>query len=332
MKLKIKNIGYLLIAFIVVQTFFACNDEWKDEQYEKYVSFVRSGYQNIYLNYDSENGVVKYKIPVQISGTTGNDRNVQVTIGIDPDTLHAMNLSRYYNREDLFFRLLNPQYYTFETMTTTIPAGKKVGYIDIDFKISDLDLVEKYVLPLNIIETSEYMPSPKKWYRRSLMRIVPFNDFSGTYSATGGTITESDSNTPTSVDTREMRVVDHNTVFFYAGLTEEDARNRALYKVKASFNPSTESSDRGMVTLSADEDAIDFTFRPENCYYTINTRMDELQPYLQIKTITLYLNYTYDDISNPNFKVKYNFNGSYVLERRRNTQIPEEDQQYIFDY
>ncbi len=311
--------------------FFACNDEWKDEQYQKYVSFTRSGYVNTYVNYNTEGGVVKYRIPVEVSGSTVNDRDVEVTIGLDPDTLNAMNQSRYFTREDLYFRLLDPKYYEFKNMKTTIPAGKDVAYIDIDFKIGDLDLVEKYVLPLNIVETSEYIPSPKKWYRRALMRIIPFNDYSGTYSATGGKITEVGSTTPTSVDTREMRVVDQNTVFFYAGLTEEEARNRALYKIRAMFNPLAEGSKRGTVTLSADRPEIGFTFEPANCYYTVDTKMDDLQPYLQIKTTTLFLRYTYKDITNPSYTVTYKFDGSYVLERRRNTQIPEQDQQEIFE-
>ena len=330
MKLNIKNLINLLIVLIVVQTFFACNDEWKDEQYQKYVSFVKSGYQNIYLEYKAEGGSVKYRIPVEVSGSTTSDRNVQVTIGIDPDTLQAMNMARYYIRKDLYFRLLDPQYYTFSTMQTTIPAGQNVGYIDVDFKINNLDLVEKYILPLIITETSEYMPSPKKWYRRSLMRIVPFNDYSGIYSATGGTITEIGSSTPTSVDTREMRVVDQNTVFFYAGLTMEEARNRALYKVRATFNPPT-TPGSGTVTLSADSARIGFKFVPDSCFYTTESHMDDLQPYLQIKTTTLYLNYTYSDVTNPAYTVTYKFNGSYVMERRRNTQIPEQDQQYIFE-
>lgn len=324
-----KIILYSIISLCTV-LFYACNDEWKDEQYKKYVSFTRSGYENTYLNYNAEGGVVRYRIPVEVSGSTVNDRDVEVTIGIDPDTLNAMNQSRYFTREDLYFRLLDPKYYTFKTMKTTIPAGQDVGYIDVDFKIDDLDLVEKYILPLNITETSVYQPSPKKWYRRSLMRIVPFNDYSGTYSATGGKITEAGSSTPTSVDTREMRVVNQNTVFFYAGLTEEEARNRALYKVRATFNPST-TPNRGLVTLTADSTRIGFTYEPDKCYYTIETKMDDLQPYLQIKTTTLFLKYTYLDISNPNYTVTYKFDGSYVLERRRNTQIPEQDQQEIFE-
>ena len=325
-----KKIFFYSIISLLGVTFFACNDEWKDEQYEKYVSFVNSGYQNIYLSYNAAGGVVKYRIPVEVSGSVTSDRDVQVTIDIDPDTLQAMNLSRYFNREDLYFRLLDPKHYTFETMQTTIPAGQDVGYIDVDFKIDDLDLVEKYVLPLVITRTSEYIPSPKKWYRRSLMRIVPFNDYSGTYSATGGSVAEVGGSISSTVDTREMRVVDQNTVFFYAGLTEETARNRALYKVKALFNPPT-SPDGGNITLSADSARIGFTFNPDSCYYTTESHMDVLQPYLQIKTTTLFLNYTYNDVTNPSYTVIYKFTGSYVMERRRNTQIPEQDQQYIFE-
>ncbi|MFV0390911.1 MAG: DUF4973 domain-containing protein [Paludibacteraceae bacterium] len=326
-----KRIVFYSILSFIGFLFFGCNDEWKEEQYEKYISFTRSGYVNTYLNYNSEGGVVRYRIPVEVSGTTMNDRTIEVSIALDPDTLDAMNQSRYFTREDLFFRLLEPQNYSFQTMKTTIPAGEEIGYIDIDFKIDNLDLVEKYILPLKIVETSEFIPSPKKWYNRSLMRIIPFNDYSGTYSATGGSITESGSTTPTSVETREMRVVDQNTVFFYAGLTEEDARNRALYKVRASFHALDEALGKGAITLSADSTAIGFTYEPENCYYTVDTRMDDLQPYLQIKTTTMYLKYTYNDVTNPLYSVTYKFNGTYVMERRRNTQIPEQDQQEIFE-
>lgn len=325
-----KAFFYSIISLCCI-AFYACNDEWENEQYEKYVSFTKSGFTYTYLNYNAEGGVVTYRMPIEVSGSTVNDRNVHVTIGVDPDTLAAMNKARYFTREDLFYRLLEPRHYDFETMEVTIPAGKDIAYVDIDFKIDGLDLVEKYILPLNIVETSEYTPSPKKWYRRALMYIVPFNDYSGIYSATGGTITEVGDKTPTSVDTREMRVVDQNTVFFYAGLTEENARNRALYKVRAKFEPNEGDKNSGKVVMSADSASIGFTYEPQNCYYTIDERMDDVQPYLKIRTITLFLKYTYNDITNTNYPVGYKFSGSYLLERRLNTQIPEEDQQYIFE-
>ena len=59
--------------------------------------------------------------------------------------------------------------------------------------------------------------------------------------------------------------------------------------------------------------------------------MDVLQPYLMIRTLTIDIFYTYMDVTNPSYKVKYTVSGFYTLERRRNTQIPEEDQQEIFD-
>jgi hypothetical protein len=322
----------LLAGLMMSLSFVACNDEWKDEQYEKYVSFVKSGYQNIYLNYNVEGGKVTYRIPIEISGSTKNDRDVQVTIAVDPDTLDAMNKARYYLRDDLFFRQLDPKYYTFQTMQTTIPAGSDIGYIDVDFEFDDLDLVEKHILPLCITSTSEYTPSPVKWYKRSLMRIVLFNDYSGSYAATGGQINIQGDDNSTSVETREMRVVDQNTVFFYAGLTEEEARDRASYKIRATFEPLTQMADSGAVTLVADSAAIGFTSQPDLCYYKVEKHMDELQPYLQIQTTTMFLRYSYDDITNPAYKVRYNFSGSYLLERRRNTQIPEQDQQEIFEW
>jgi hypothetical protein len=287
--------------------------------------------------------VVHYKIPVEISGSTINDRDVTITIAIDPDTLRLYNEAMYFRRTDLYYRQLGQEHYSFPNgMSVTVPAGKNVGLIDVDFRINNLDLVEKYILPLTISETSQYMPSPKKHYKKSLMRIIPFNEFSGQYSANAGMIRgqvgNSDPTPSTSMATREMRVVNHNTVFFYAGLTVEDARDRALYKVRATFVPSATTADSGFVTLAADSAKINFQYTPAKCTYVIEKEMDPNQPYLQIRTITMNLHYQYEDVTNPGYVVTYKFGGtratdpgSYTLERRRNTQIPEEDQQEIFE-
>ncbi|KAA6303014.1 MAG: hypothetical protein EZS26_000909 [Candidatus Ordinivivax streblomastigis] len=320
-----KTIFYSIIAFLGV-IFYACNDEWKDEQYEKWVSFVRSGYVETYLNANAPDGVIHYKIPVEVSGSTQNDRTLTVTIEVDPDTLIAYNKAMYFTREDLYFRLLDEQHYSFPNgLQVTIPAGKDVGYLDVDFTIEDLDLVEKYVLPLKIASTSEYMPSPKKWYKRTLMRIIPFSYFSGTYSAGAATIKAEGNTETTTMATREMRVVSDSTVFFYAGLCEEDARDRATYKVRATFN-----ADQ-TITFTADSTKIEFTPTDGKCTWTVKEEMDALQPYLIIRTVIMDLQYSYQDVSNPNYKVKYSLTGFYTLERRRNTQIPEEDQQEIFE-
>lgn len=321
-----KLILYTVIALLGV-TFYACEDEWKSEQYQKYVSFVRSGYTETYLNTNTQDGVIHYKIPIEISGSTMSDKNVTVEVDLDTDTLVGHNRTMYYTRDDLFFRQLSDQYYSFPNGTSvTIPAGENIGYLDIDFRINNLDLVEKYILPLKISSTSEYVPSPKKHYKKTLMRIIPFNFFSGTYSAGAGTITAEGDATPTSMATREMRFVNDSTVFFYAGLCEEDARDRATYKVRAKFNADN------TLTFTADSAKIEFTPEPDKCNWNIKEEMDALQPYLMIRTVTMELQYSYKDVSNPNYTVKYTLKGSYTLERRRNTQIPEEDQQEIFEW
>jgi hypothetical protein len=320
-----KTIFYSIIALIAI-TGVACNDEWTGEQYRKYVSFVRSGYSETYLNSNTTDGIIHYKIPVEISGTVTNDRDVTVTIELDPDTLVEYNQEMFYRRTDRFFRLLDEQHYSFPNgKTVTIPAGENTACIDVDFKIGDLDLVEKYILPLAIVSTSEYTPSPVKWYRKTLIRVIPFNYFSGTYSSGAATIKEeSDQPTSTSVATREMRVVSDSTVFFYAGLCEEDARDRATYKVRVTFN-----ADKTL-TFEADSAQIEFTAEPST--WSINEEMDALQPHLMIRTVIMDLKYSYKDVTNPYYKVKYNLVGSYTLERRRNIQIPEEDQQEIFEW
>jgi hypothetical protein len=317
----------IIIAAVAALAFFACNDVWKDEQYVKYVSFVRSGYTETYLNSNAEGGVIHYKIPVEVCGSTTNDRQVTVDITLDSDTLDKYNYAQFFRRDDLYYRLLDEQHYSFPNGTTvTIPAGEDVGYLDVDFRLNDLDLVEKYILPLQITSTSEYIPAPHKWYKKTLMRIIPFNYFSGTYSAGAATLTAENDNTPTSKATREMRVVNDSTVFFYAGLCEEDARDRATYKVRARFN------NDYTVSFEADSAKILFEPVPDKCTWQIKEEMDALQPYLIIRTVTMDLQYSYTDVSNPNYTVKYNLKGFYTLERRRNTQIPEQDQQEIFEW
>ena len=335
MKLNIKNLISLLITLTVVLAFSSCNDEWQDEQYKKYISFVRSGYTETYLNTNTADGVVHYKIPVVVSGSTKNDRNITVTVSLDPDTLVEYNKANFYTRTDLFYRQLDEQYFSFpKGMSVVIPAGKEVGTLDIDFRVRDLDLVEKYILPLKITSTSEYEVSPLQHYKKTLMRIIPFNYFSGTYSAGAAAITVEGISDQTTVENREMRYVNDSTVFFYAGLCDENARDRSLYKVRAKFNADstiTLTADNPNIELTPVLEEIDKGKTVKRCVWTLNEEMDALQPYLLIRTITMNIKYTYLVVT-PNYTVKYTVNGYYTLERRRNTQIPEEDQQEIFEW
>lgn len=321
----------------MVQMFFSCNEEWKGEQYVKYVSFVNSGYTDTHLNTSTPDGVVHYQIPVVISGSSANDRDVTVTVALDPDTLDAYNQATYFTRKDLYYLQLDEQLYSFPNgMTTVIPAGESEGTIAIDFRIGGLDLVDQYILPLKIASTSDYTISPIKYYKRTLMHIIPFNNFSGTYSATAANVTASGISDPITVATREVRYVSDSTVFFYAGLCDEKARDRANYKVQARFNADhtlTLTADNPNIQLTPILQSTDGNGQIVNrCVWTVNEEMDALQPYLLIRTITMNLKYSYKDITNPTYSVLYTVDGYYTLERRKNMQIPDEDQQDIFNW
>lgn len=65
-----------------------------------------NGIYDIYMRY-RDDGTASYKLPVLVSGTKTNGRDITVNIGVDNDTLAILNTERFaVNREDLWFRQL----------------------------------------------------------------------------------------------------------------------------------------------------------------------------------------------------------------------------------
>jgi uncharacterized protein DUF4973/uncharacterized protein DUF4361 len=300
----------------------ACNKEWTEELYVKEVSFVKSGVVKVYAQYKSQGGVVTVKVPVTLSGSTGNPDDIEVAIDIDRDTLGSLNFERFRLRKDLYFQELPQANYSFKSMTTIIPKGSLQGYFEVELKLEGLDLINKYMLPLKIVSSSNDNVTNRRWFSKSLMQIIPFNNYSNRYS-NAGLIWDRDvpQNKQTALTTpnRNAWVVDERTVFFFAGNIDEEAYDRATYKVMATFNSDS------TVTLTAPDATIKFSQKSGT--YTITKKMDEVQPYLEKTYITMNLEYWYSDISNPTFPINYQFVGPLTLERIRNIQIPDEDQQ-----
>ena len=314
---------YILFSMLLG---IACNKEWTEELFVKEVSFVKSGMVKVYARYKSQGGVVAVKVPVVLSGSTGNPDDIQVTIEIDKDTLNNLNFDRFRLRNDLYFQELPKASYSFKSMTTTIPKGSLQGYFDLDLKLEGLDLINKYILPVKIVYSSNNNVTSRRWFSKSLMQIIPFNDYSNRYS-NAGLIWNRDlsQNDQTALTTpyRTAWVVNENAVFFFAGNIDEEAYDRAKYKIIARFNPDS------TVTLSAPDATINFSQQAGS--YSISKRMDEVQPYLEKTYITMNLEYWYSDITNPAFPINYRFVGPLTLERIRNIQIPDEDQQVQFE-
>ena len=313
-------ITLLLIGIFIIPS---CNDEWEDEQYKKAVSFVKCGVVKVYVKYNSEGGNVLFKVPVQVTGTTTNLSNINVTIDVDPDTIPSLNFDRFRLREDLYFKLLEPSFYEFESMTTTIPSGSDVGIFMLNLKLEGMDLIDKYILPIEILSASNSAVLGRKHFSKSLMQIIPFNDYSGRYSVSGMIYERNrpeNQQVPLTVPYRNARVVDENTVFFFAGATEEESIEREIYKIEAKFNTADST-----VTLTASDPRIKFAQQAGK--FTVETKMDPVLPYLQRKYITANLEYIYDDISNPARPMQNRFRGPMVLEKVKKILVPEEDQQ-----
>ena len=176
---KIYGLFVLITAMLICSS---CNDEWEDEQYEHYVSFKApigaedAGITPIYVRYKKD-GIVNYKLPVLVSGSTMNDKELNVHVAVDPDTLKILNRERFQNREDYYYKEMENQFFSIPE-TVNIKPGENVGLMNIDFNLTDIDMVHKWVLPLTILRdpSSKYAIHPRKHYKKALLRVIPFND------------------------------------------------------------------------------------------------------------------------------------------------------------
>ncbi len=318
------------IPFLLFSLLFlcgACNDEWTEEQFENFISFKApissEGVCDIYVRYKGDEKTT-FQQPLIVSGSTTNNIDRTVHVAVDSDTLNVLNYEHFQNREDFYYRELGSEYYTIPS-TVDIKAGENTALMAIDFTLKDIDMVEKWVLPLTIEDdpSHTYIPNPRKHYRKALLRIRPFNDYSGTYSGTAlkTTMEGYEEETPIVKESIEAYVVDENTIFFYAGNIDEDRQDRRNYKVYAAFD------ETGGVTFHADNPDMKFQVN-KDASYTITEQMDDIRPYLLHRYITINnIDYQFSDYTMvPNVDINYKVSGSLILERQLNTQIPDEDQ------
>ena len=323
-----KICSYLTIAATLLLC-GSCNNEWEDELYTQMVSLQAThedeGVTNIYLRY-KQNGEVTYKLPVIISGSNFNDRDLDVRLGVDNDTLKILNEERYQLRTDLHYKQLSEKHFEFASPTCHIPAGSSLETYEIKFKFKDLDLVEKWVLPLKVEENPSYIVNRRKGNGKALLRVMPFNDYSGTYSSTSMRIyldlTGYDK--PLIMNTRTAWVVDENSVFFYAGVTDEEDIHRSTYKIIATFKENGKLD----VRVADPNNPINFKLNDDNPTYEIKREADPTLPYLEHYYVTMYIKYSYNDITSmgKDTPIRYNVEGSMTMERQINTLMPPEDQ------
>ncbi|WP_162915447.1 DUF4973 domain-containing protein [Paraflavitalea soli] len=323
---------YILIA-ILGFLFSGCTAEWEDELYIQMVSFKTKlnseGVAPVYLRYN-KNGEVVYKLPLIVSGSQPNQSDKYVKIEVDNDTLNIYNKEKYQYRTDLYFKQLPAQFFELPSPTCFIPRGSNTQNYPVKFKFDNLDLVERYVLPLTIKEDPSYITNTRKGWRKALLNVIPFNDYSGNYSATSmNAYFDGQTTNPLVSSTRTAWVVDERSVFFYAGVTEERSEARGGYKIVMEFlEPVKEGNGDlvGALNVHATNDAIHFEMLGQPSYKITQT-VDPTKKYLVKQYCTVNLRYKYDDITTmPGTPVRYRVEGTMTMERQRNILIPDEDQ------
>jgi hypothetical protein len=326
MNMKKKLYG-LLLATATLALCVSCNREWTEEQYEHYISFkapLTNGVSQISVRYRSD-GYVTYKLPLIVSGSTTNDRDITVHVAVDSDTLQQLNIERFQSRTDFYYREVTGQYFNMPE-TVDVKAGENTALMPIDFSLSGIDLTNKWVLPLTIVDDPSYgyQSNPRKHYSKALLYVTPFNDYSGTYGGTALKTYFKGYETDAAIVKSEIPVyvVDENTVFFYAGTVDENRIDRINYKIYATFDDETKS-----VTLRADDPQINFKSVSEPSF-SIKETMDATRPYLLHRYLTISgIDYEYTDYTIvPGQPIDYVVRGVMSMERKINTQIPDEDQ------
>ncbi|WP_343320893.1 DUF4973 domain-containing protein [Sphingobacterium multivorum] len=322
-----KKSSIQLLFLMVLWVCYACNDEWKEEQFEHYVSFKapldNEGVTNIYVRY-KEGQKTTFLQPLEVSGSTTNNKDLSIHVAVDPDTLGILNYERFQTRQDFYYKQLNNTYFSIPE-TVNIKSGDNTALMAIDFSLKGIDMAEKWVLPLTILEdpTAKYKINPRKYYKKALLRVNPFNNYSGTYSGTALKVVMDGHESETPIVKSQIRsyVVDENTIFFYAGNIDEDRKDRKNYKVFATFN------ETGGVTFRAENPNMKFAVK-KDASYTVSEQMDAVRPYLLHRYITINnVDYEFTDYTLVSTTaIKFKVSGSLILERQLNTQIPDEDQ------
>lgn len=343
-----KKVSIMLVAlFGLMAVTTSCNDEWTEEQYDHYISFKapldeKGGVSSVYVPFTRHNketgealygrGLSSYQLPMIVSGTTKNDKDFTVKVGHDTDTLSILNYQWFQNREELYYKDMS-DYATYPS-TVNFKSGNDIALLDVKFDFNNIDLVEKWVLPIMVEDdgTSPYLSHPRKHYGKALLRVFPFNDYSGNYSATTLLVASDpkkdglEKADGSGQETARAYVVSEDEVFFYAGTVDETRVDRQYYKIVAKFIPFEDEPNKGTVKFSCPNP--DIEFEANDATFLIQDTPDDIQPYLMHHYVVINnIEYIFvDRTSNKSVETWYKCKGTLTLERKINTQMDEEDQ------
>lgn len=288
-----------ILILILLSVAFICNscqDNLEDEQFQKFVLLVKNGYKEYQVEL-KESETIRLPVSVGLNGTTKNNEDVRVRIGIASDTLNGYNFDKYKDETTFYHAVFPSSNYSLTPGDSTIVIKAGQEYAAFDLELKDLenlpDKYKEYILPLSIKETSMYSIAQPK-YSTLLMRLIFSNSFSGVYKSSGKVkeVGGGEVDGPS----RTLYAISHNECYTYAGNIDYQDPDRKKYIIHIKIE------DGNKVSMSALDPSIEFV--KESASVEI-TKEDDLSDKRKVTVNTIIkVKYRYKDLHNEGFPVE----------------------------
>ncbi|MDD3039311.1 DUF1735 domain-containing protein [Bacteroides sp.] len=316
---QIKNISLISLLLLA---FSSCVDELDNELFTKFTNLKLSGWQETTLNIKEDNTAI---LPLYfgINGTSGNDKEIQIKVGFDADTLDAYNWEKYKNEKSKYYQQLPEESFTLNKNTFTIKKGdlNTSGYCTIDLSLIE-DLYDDYVLPLKITSSIGEPIGPNK-YSKALYHIAFKNHFSGNFAGYG-TIKEEGTSYTTSANGKTLYAISRDKCYMYVGnVTRDNSIDFKQYIVELTYDETNKK-----ITLSTKNSALNLEAEPVSITrkYTKNTT--DLRKYNEETVIVM--KYKYNDLSEGS-SARYSYEGTLTMNQsvwaKDYPDVPVEDEE-----
>lgn len=278
--------------------FYACNDRLPEEQFQKLVLLTKNGWIEQNIDISDSTGVIKLPIAGSISGTSTNQKNIELLLDYDTDTLNGYNFLKFRNQSDLYYNVVPDEALSFDSNKISIEKGKDMGIANL---LVDLDKItdkySDYVIPIQIKSTSGYLLANPQ-YSKALYHIQLKNKYSGNYSGeitvfkTKGSAEVNDETQKISVSNKALYATTDTTCYFYAGQMDRNKADRTKFIVNVTFHKD------GTVTLDCPNSALNFV--AESASVSVRKVDNENNMRYQNMIYTLIMHYKFNDLAPTN--------------------------------
>jgi hypothetical protein len=140
---------------------------------------------------------------VSFSGPNGNDKDITLTLAVDPAALALYNKHMQeglYGEEGLHgtvFDLMPAENYSISNLTVTIPKGQTKAPVNITVFPEKFDFSKNFAIPLRIVSASSGIISQN--FSVAILGIGVRNGYDGVYEIIGGSITRNSAAGPDAV-------------------------------------------------------------------------------------------------------------------------------------